>query len=85
MFLFQGAHHVSEALRYAIQYYKVLMGLYKRCNQKFILTIQEATHGLTSGFGMGYGSSGPPQGGKRPYDYNNYGGGYSRPPKNPRY
>ena len=43
---------------------------------------QEATAGLNSGFGMGYGASGPPSGGnKRPYDFNNYGGGYSRPPK----
>ena len=68
----QAAHHVSEALRYAIQYYK------------------EATAGMRTGFGMGYGPVGPGgpggPGGKRPYDYGKFGGGYSRPPsKYPRY
>ena len=58
---------MSEALRYAIQYYK------------------EATAGMRTGFGMGYGPSGPPTGAKRPYDYNQFGGGYSRPPKHPKY
>ena len=60
---------MSEALRYAIQYYK------------------EATAGMRTGFGMGYGPQGPGPmmggpcgpGGKRPY--NDWGGGYSRPPK----
>ena len=65
----QAAHHVSEALRYAIQYYK------------------EATAGIRTGFGMGYGPTGPgAAGGKRPYDYAKFGGGYSRPPsKYPRH
>ena len=60
---------MSEALRYAIQYYK------------------EATAGMRTGFGMGYGPTGPPpgQGGrgghKRSYDYSQFGGGYSRPHK----
>ena len=89
---------MSEALRYAIQYYKVrnLITSYLNLeataglNSGFGMIVmmmmiyfnQEATAGLNSGFGMGYGASGPPSGGnKRPYDFNNYGGGYSRPPK----
>ena len=66
----QAAHHVSEALRYAIQYYK------------------EATAGMRQGFGMGYGPAGPQGAGgsagphQRSYEW---GGGYNRPHKHPKY
>ena len=65
----QAAHHVSEALRYSIQYYK------------------DATAGLRTGFGMGYGPGGPgTRGGKRTGEVAMFGGGHSRPPpKYPRH
>ena len=61
----QVAHHVSEALRYAVQYYRYG----NRTGGSF-----------GQGFGRDYGGGGGfGRGGKRPHD-GGYGGGYSRPP-----
>merc|ERR1712098_854903 len=70
----QAAHHVSEALRYALQYYRD--------------ATTRTRGGFGMGFGRGYGGgAGFNRGGmgrqgggyKRPLD-GDYGGGYSRPP-----
>jgi len=61
----QAAHHVSEALRYSIQYYKEA-------------TANLRGGGFGMGYGPAGPQGGR---GKRPYDdYANFGGGYSRPP-----
>jgi len=67
----QAAHHVSEALRYSIQYYKEA-------------TSNLRGGGFGMGYGPAGPQRGR---GKRSYDdYANFGGGYSRPPsKHQRY
>merc|ERR1712173_535576 len=67
----QAAHHVSEALRYSIQYYKEA-------------TANMRGGGFGMGYGPAGPQGGR---GKRPFDdYANFGGGYSRPPsKQQRY
>eukprot|EP00090_Calanus_glacialis_P000637 TRINITY_DN10415_c0_g1_i1.p1 TRINITY_DN10415_c0_g1~~TRINITY_DN10415_c0_g1_i1.p1 ORF type:complete len:938 (+),score=322.63 TRINITY_DN10415_c0_g1_i1:89-2902(+) len=64
----QAAHHVSEALRYSIQYYKEA-------------TANLRGGGFGMGYGPAGPQGGRGGHGKRPYDdYANFGGGYSRPP-----